>query len=68
MIITVLVLAFVTEFSLESLSADTTQRQDALSAEVVHVGCGNSSLPVVGQVTCGQVSRGRTPWALSVHL
>lgn len=35
-----LVLAFVLEFLLEGLSADTTQRQDALSAEE---GCGTTS-------------------------
>lgn len=46
-----LVLAFVIEFLLESLSADTTGRQDAWSAEGVCVGCGNS--PCVGEVTCG---------------
>lgn len=53
------VLAFAIEFLLECLSADTTQRQDALSAEWFVLGLGTPhTLPVVGEVTCGRSPMG----------
>lgn len=50
--------------------ADTTQRQDALSAEAVYVGFGNTSHPACGveEVTPGRSSVGEHLDAVSASL